>query len=145
MRKAFALLLLLACGSATLSAAAQAPESGELVVHATGFANARGHAVAKLFVAGDNVLEAGRWQRLAPIEAGAVTLRFSDLLAGSYAVVVFHDLNDNLAIDHGLFGPSEPLGFSGGFALSWLSGRPDFARLQFDFKPPVQTLTVRVK
>jgi len=146
MRKALAaLLLLFASGTGTLSAAAEPPERGELLVHATGFANARGHAVAKLFVAGDKVLESGRWQLVAPIEADGAAFRFGGLPAGRYAVVVFHDLNDNLAIDHGLFGPSEPLGFSGGFALSWVSGRPDFERLQFDFKPPLQTLEVRVK
>lgn len=145
MHKTLAALLLLIAGTVALGAAVEQPARGELVVHATGFADARGHAVAKLFVAGDNVLEAGRWQLVAPIEAGAATFRFGRLPAGSYAVVVFHDLNDDLTIDHGLLGPSEPLGFSNGFALSWMSGRPDFERLQFDFQPPVQTLDVTVR
>jgi uncharacterized protein (DUF2141 family) len=145
MRRALAALPLLVVATAALGAATEQPERGELVVHATGFADAGGHAVAKLFVAGDSVLEAGRWQLVESIDAGAVTFRFAGLPAGRYAVVVFHDLNDNLRIDHGLLGPSEPLGFSGGFKLSWVSGRPDFERLRFDFQPPVQTLEVRVR
>lgn len=144
MRKTLTALLL-GVGLASLSVAAQLPEVGELVVHARGFADARGHAVAKLFVAGDNVLQAGRWQQVATIGVGATTFRFSGLSAGRYAVLVFHDQNDNLTIDHGLLGPSEPLGFSGGFVLSWVSGRPDFEGLQFEFKPPLQTMEVGVR
>ena len=139
--------LMLALGGAAIAAAAPAdgPETGELTVRATGFTHARGHAVAKLFAPGGDVLRAGRWQQATVIEGGAATFRFAALPAGRYAVVVFHDRNDNLEIDHGLLGPSEPLGFSGGFVLSLLSGRPDFERLQFEFKPPAQALEVKVK
>jgi uncharacterized protein (DUF2141 family) len=140
------LALALALGGTMVSAvAADAPANGDLTVRASGFAHARGHAVAKLFMVGDNVLEAGRWQVTAPIENGLAAFRFSHLPAGSYAVVVFHDENDNGQIDHGLLGPSEPLGFSGGFALSLFSGRPNFERLKFAFQPPEQTLEVRVR
>ena len=116
-----------------------------MTVHAAGFAHARGHAVAKLFAPGDDVRRAGRWQVVMVIEGGAATFCFAALPAGRYAVVVFHDQNDNLVIDYGLLGPSEPLGFSGGFVLSPLSGRPDFERLQFEFKPSVQALNVKVR
>jgi uncharacterized protein (DUF2141 family) len=114
-------------------------------VRASGFAHARGHAVAKLFAPGDNVLVAGRWQVIAPIENGFAEFDFSQLPAGSYAVVVFHDENDNAQIDHGLLGPSEPLGFSGGFYLSLFSGLPNFERLKFSSQAPEQTLQVRVR
>ena len=142
--------LTLALSSAAIIANAVAapvadPATGELTIHASGFTHARGHAVAKVFAPGDNVLKPGRWQMVAAIEGGTAVFNFSALPAGRYAVVVFHDQNDNLEIDHGLLGPSEPLGFSGGFALSLLSGRPDFERLQFEFKPPAQALEVKVK
>ena len=139
--------LMLALGGTAIVAAAptDGPETGKLTVHATGFSHARGHAVAKLFAPGDNVLKPGRWQLAKTIEGGAAVFDFAALRAGRYAVVVFHDQNDNLEIDHGLLGPSEPLGFSGGFVLSLLSGRPDFERLQFEFKLPAQALQVRVK
>ena len=141
------LTLALALGGLALTAAAPADgsETGELTVYAAGFTHSRGHAVAKLFAPGDNVLKPGRWQLAKNIEGGAAVFNFAALPAGRYAVVVFHDQNDNLEIDHGLLGPSEPLGFSGGFVLSLLSGRPDFERLQFEFKLPAQALQVRVK
>lgn len=145
MRKAITSLALAVSGAFMTATAAHGRDSGELKVHAVGFTHSGGHAVAKLFAAGDDVLGLGHWQLVANIEGGAASFRFPALPAGRYAVVVFHDENDNAVIDHGLFGPSEPLGFSGGFVLSLLSGRPDFERLQFDFKPPAQLLEVRVK
>ncbi|MDP3652274.1 MAG: DUF2141 domain-containing protein [Rhodoferax sp.] len=147
-----AIILALSLGGATCSAAAadapsnaNANANGDLTVRASGFAPARGHAVAKLFITGDNVLEAGRWQVAAPIDNGLAAFHFAYLPAGTYAVVVFHDENDNGKIDHGMLGPSEPLGFSGGFTLSLFSGRPDFERLKFAFNPPEQTLEVRMR
>ena len=135
--------MVFALGAAALPVRGADP--GLLTVHATGFKHARGHAVAKLFAPGDKVLGPGRWQRVAPIEEGGAEFRFPGMPEGQYAVVVFHDENDNLEIDHGLLGPSEPLGFSGGFVLSLMSGRPDFERLKFQFRPPVQTVEVRVR
>ena len=129
----------------TIAAPADGAATGALTIHASGFTHTRGHAVAKVFAPGDNVLKPGRWQAVVAIEGGAAVFNFSALPAGRYAVVVFHDQNDNLEIDHGLLGPSEPLGSSGRFVLSLLSGRPDFERLQFEFKPPAQALQVTVK
>lgn len=137
--------LALAVSGVGVLAAADGLNVGDLTIHATGFAHARGHAVAKLFATGDNVLGTGRWQMSSSIYGGAAMFRFEALPAGSYAVVVFHDENDNGVIDHGLLGPSEPLGFSGGFRLSLVSGRPDFERLKFDFKPPAQMLELQVR
>jgi uncharacterized protein (DUF2141 family) len=134
-----------AMGGAPGAAMAEQPDRGTLTLRASGFAHAGGGAVAKLFIAGDNVLGAGRWQQSAPIERGATVFRFGGLAAGTYAAVVFHDENGNGVIDHGLLGPSEPLGFSGGFEIGLFSGRPDFERLKFDFNPPAQTLDVRVR
>ena len=135
----------LAISGVGILAAAGGLDVGDLTIHATGFTHAGGHAIAKLFAPGDNVLGPGRWQASMPVEGGSAVFRFKELPAGRYAVVVFHDENDNGIIDHGLLGPSEPLGFSGGFRLSLLSGRPDFERLKFDFKPPTQRLELQVQ
>jgi uncharacterized protein (DUF2141 family) len=134
-----------AFGSVGTSPATDPPNIGNLALHVAGFSHARGHAVAKLFAPGDNVLGAGRWQVRMPIDGNAAVLHFDGLPAGRYAAVVFHDENDNGVIDHALLGPSEPIGFSGGFALNLLSGRPDFERLKFDFRPPAQTLELQVR
>lgn len=127
------------------TAIADASERGTLMLRASGFAHVGGVAVAKLFVPSDDVLGPGRWQQSAATERGAAAFRFEGLATGTYAAVVFHDENGNGVIDHGLLGPSEALGFSGGFVLGLFSGRPDFERLKFDFKPPAQELDVRVR
>lgn len=135
---------MLAFGASGISAATDAPDIGALTLHVTGFAHARGHAMAKLYAPGDNVLGSGHWQVRTPIDGNSAVFRFEGLPAGRYAAVVFHDENDNGVIDHGLLGPSEPIGFSGGFELSLLSGRPNFESLKFDFKP-AQTLELQVR
>jgi uncharacterized protein (DUF2141 family) len=135
----------LAFGVAGSLAAADLSNSGDLTLHVTGFEHARGHAVAKLYAPGDDVLGPGHWQVRSPIDGNTSVLRFEGLPPGRYAAVVFHDENDNGVIDHGLLGPSEPIGFSGGFMLNLLSGRPDFESLKFDFKPPAQTLELQVR
>jgi uncharacterized protein (DUF2141 family) len=137
-------------GAIIAAAIAQSPalsSSGSvLTIQAAGFANPGGQAIAKLFVEGDNVRGPGRWQQFARIDrSGKATFQFSGLAARSYAIVVFHDKNSNGIIDHGMFGPSEPLGFSGGYKLSLLSGLPTFDKLKFDFKRADQVVGIQVK
>lgn len=91
--------LALAFSGVGISAAADGQNIGDLKIHVTGFAHARGHAVAKLFAPGDNVLGPGRWQVGMPIDGGAAVFRFKRLPAGRYAAVVFHDEYNNGVID----------------------------------------------
>ena len=123
----------------------QEPARASITVQATGFKDERGQAIAKLFQPGDDVLAAGRWEVKSSIHDGRATLVLPALPAGRYALVVFHDSNGNGQVDHGLLGPSEALGFSGGFRLSLISGRPTFDELKFDFDGQATTLEVRVR
>lgn len=82
---------------------------------------------------------------MSSVKDGRAIFAFPPLPAGSYALVVFHDQNDNMKIDHGFTGPSEPLGFSGDFKISLFSGRPTFDELKFDFKGIATTLEVTVR
>lgn len=142
VRVAGTFIVALACLS---DASAQTAPTGSLTVQASGFANAQGHAVAKLFRPGDDVRSTGRWEARAEIQDGKAMLMLPPVPAGRYAVVVFHDANDNGRIDHGLFGPSEALGFSGRFVLSWHSGPPSFEDLAFDFDGASRTMSVNLK
>ena len=137
------LVLILACE--LTASAAENTDPGMLTIHATGFKSSDGHAIVKLFAPGDNVLARGRWEMSAVIDNGVAEFHFDHVSPGRYALVVFHDKNDNGVIDHGLFGPSEPLGFSGGFKLGLFSGFPSFEKLQFNFSPPSQLVTIDVK
>lgn len=126
--------------------ATAAVESVSLQVSATGFRSERGHAIARLYRPGESVLgEPWRTAR-SEIHGGTALLAFPGLPSGAYALVVFHDLNDNGKIDHNVLGlPAEPLGFSNGFALGLLSGKPTFDKLRFNASRSSASLQVRVQ
>ena len=70
----------------------------------------------------------------------------TDLAYGPYAMVVFHDENDNGTLDHNVLRlPAEPLGFSKGFKLSLFSGMPNFEKLRFDFTVDSMPLEIVVQ
>ena len=141
MRKPLILVALALAGASALAA-----DNGTLSVHATGFTHGRGHAVAKLLAPGDELTGPGRGMVRAEIREGAATITWPALPHGRYAVVVFHDENDNGTLDHNwLRLPAEPMGFSNGFELSFHSGMPSFDKLRFDFTQPEQTLEVRIQ
>jgi uncharacterized protein (DUF2141 family) len=110
-----------------------APALVALEVHAKGFDGDLGHAVAKLSRPGENVLDPSSYKRATgTIHAGEARLRFTDLPEGAYALVVFHDENDNGQIDHNAIHlPNEQLGFSNGFRPGLFAGLPTFEKLQF--------------
>lgn len=139
-------LLLAACLWSLALTASAAQDENTLIVNAAGFAHARGHAIAKLFEPGDNVLEHGRQQLIAETRDGKASFEFKGLPAGAYAVVVFHDENGNGEIDHNRLGlPSEALGFSNGFRPGVFSGLPSFDKLRFDHIVGTQHIEVIVK
>jgi uncharacterized protein (DUF2141 family) len=132
------------CG-VSLPASSRA-DSGALIVEASGFHDHAGHAVAKLFFPGEDVLKRGHQEIKADIREGKATLAFPSLPAGDYAVVVFHDANDNGVIDHNILGiPTEQLGFSNVFELSLTSGLPSFDKLRFAHGASLQTIAIRVE
>jgi uncharacterized protein (DUF2141 family) len=121
-------------------AAAAGANAATLHVAASGFQHARGHAIARLYRPGDNVLHAPWRQARAEIHGGRADLVFSELAFGDYAVVVLHDGNDNGEVDHNFLGlPTEPLGFSNGFKLGLFSGKPTFEKLRFTFSSKAAT------
>lgn len=125
---------------------AAAPSAVDLRIDAIGFRRPRGHAEAKLFRKGENVLREP-WKRLRALpQDGRASFAFSDLPSGEYAVVVFHDENDNGKIDHNFLGlPSEPLGFSNGFVPGLIAGMPSFEKLKFALTVGHKPLRIEVK
>jgi uncharacterized protein (DUF2141 family) len=138
-------ILMVASAVASHSVLAE-PDSNGLVVEASGFKNDSGHAIAKLFIPGDNVINKGRQEVSGTIRNGRSTLTFPTAPPGEYAVVVFHDANDNGTIDHNLIRfPKEALGFSNGFAWSLTKGLPSFEKLRFTHGAALQTITIKVE
>jgi uncharacterized protein (DUF2141 family) len=122
------------------------PRSAQLAIVATGFRHTHGHAEAKLFRPGENVLGVPfRRARVVP-HAGQARFQFADLPLGDYALVVFHDENDNGKIDHNFLGlPAEPLGFSNGFSPGLFAGMPSFEKLKFAFRADGEIQRIRVE
>jgi uncharacterized protein (DUF2141 family) len=131
-------------GAMLVGPAGAAQAEASLAVDAEGFTSGDGHAVARIYAAGDDVMGEPRWTVRAEIAQGRARFEKS-LPPGRYAVVVYHDRNDNDRLDHNMFGfPAEPLGSSGGFELSLTSGLPSFAKLRFDLPAAGTAIRVRV-
>lgn len=124
-------ILLLFMGSGVTVAEERA---GHLVIRATELQYDQGVVIANLFRVQAQVLKshtAFRRQH-APIARLHAELAFSDIPQGDYAVIVFHDQNNNQDLDHHFLGFSnEPMGFSNGFRSGLLAGLPSFQKLKF--------------
>jgi len=135
---------LIACLVAT-SVRAEPPRA-DLVIHASGFPDENGQAIASLFREQDDIFGKPAARVAAPIHQGRATLIFARLPPGDYAVTVFHDENGNGDLDHNLLRlPAEPLGFSNGFSLSVFSGLPSFQKLRFAFGGDTKSIEILVK
>ena len=94
--------------------------SGELVVTITGIKKSTGTVLVTLKnseAAWNSDMDAVAVQKIAAQKAveakGTLVVNFGDLPAGTYAVMVLHDENDNHKMDTGFMGiPSEGYGFS---------------------------------
>jgi uncharacterized protein (DUF2141 family) len=118
---------------------------GTLQIDATGFQGSSGHALARLYRPGQDVVREPWRTAKAAIVDGKAVLTFEGLEPGDYAVVVVHDVNDNGVIDHNVLHlPAEPLGFSNGFTLGLFSVKPTFDTLRFTVAGERTTVTVQV-
>jgi uncharacterized protein (DUF2141 family) len=147
-RVQIALASLLVTTAAGTAAADPPPDASrprvDLVVHAVGFKHARGHAIARVFLAGESLSGSGHATVRGEIRGSESTITFPGLTAGPYAVIVLHDENDNGVCDHGLLGPTEPIGFSNGFRLGFLSF-PTFDKLKIYVAPDRNRIEVVVR
>ena len=72
-----------------------------------------------------------------------VTIVVADMPAGSYAISVFHDLNDNLELDTNFIGiPKEPYSFSGTMGKF---GPPKFDAAAVPLAPGDNTIAIELK
>lgn len=130
----------------TASVANAQDANANLTVIANGFKTSKGHAIARLYRPGNEVTRKGQLELSATINEGQSSFLFTALPAGDYAVVVFHDANDNGTVDHNFFGlPVEALGFSNGFRVSLFSGMPNFEKLRFTHGSNAQTIQLTVE
>jgi uncharacterized protein (DUF2141 family) len=76
-------------------------------------------------------------EKVVPVTAKTLTVNFTDLKPGKYAISAFQDLNNNGKIDIGMFGPTEPYGYSNN--ARGIFSEPDFSAQLFDLKDATKT------
>ncbi|MGL1936046.1 MAG: DUF2141 domain-containing protein [Fibrobacterales bacterium] len=117
----------------------------QLIVEANGFKHNNGRAVANLYLRKSDIPNKPFKTISNAITGGQSVVAFKGVPYGNCALIVFHDENSNGTPDHNFFGiPSEPMGFSGSYTLSILSGMPTFEKLKFEYNPKTKiTITIQ--
>lgn len=136
MLKSFCICLLLLWSCNTLA-------QHSLQVKVTNIKKIHGQVQICLFKDGIGFLSKGK-----PIEcewidvnSSSLDFTFDSIVAGEYAVIVIHDLNDNQDLDTNFIGiPSEPYGFSNNPSTTF--GPPDFEEASFKMS---QDMKIEVK
>lgn len=91
----------------------------------------------------NNIREVFREGRI-KVEGNKAGYCFKDLPAGDYAISIFHDVNDNQALDKNNLGiPIEPYGFSNNAEATF--GPPSFKKAEFRYSGEQMDITIRVK
>lgn len=74
----------------------------------------------------------------------SIRLRLPPLAAGTYAIAVYHDLNNNGRLDRNMFGiPTEPYGFSKEPANKWQ--KPTWEDIATPITPSTKQLSIALK
>ena len=146
-RSVGALLVVTGVFAATLSGArASDPAEGDLSVTVTGLENSNGRVRAGLFTSDEGFplgVDDVDTTAHAEITGGSATVEFDGIPHGSYAVVVYHDANDNGQLDRNFVGmPSE-----GAAVYKPVEARvppPDFDDCAFTFDVRNRTVSLTI-
>lgn len=133
--------------AASVSPAPVSPASlSTLVVTISGLPTASGHVIALLFPSDQgfpaSLNKAAQHQAL-KVSSSSMELRFPNLPMGTYAVTVYHDVNDNGKLDTNWIGiPKEPVGVSNN--LRPRLGPPRFSESSFTIAEPEHKIAVNL-
>lgn len=121
------LLLLLLSMTGVSSILAQS----DLSVRVIGFKHISGNVELCLFDNEEGFMKQAVSCQFVKVEKEAVIYSFKGIANGTYAVVVFQDLNDNQDLDTNFMGmPKEPYGFSNNPSTTF--GPPNFEGARFE-------------
>jgi uncharacterized protein (DUF2141 family) len=104
-----------------------------------GFENNKGKAFVAIYDAKEKMIKGVAES----VVNQQVTINFTDLPSGKYAVKVFHDENNNGKMDTGMFGiPKEKYGFSNNVKV--IMSAPKIEELLFDLNKNTE-ITIKLK
>ncbi|WP_443936663.1 DUF2141 domain-containing protein [Pedobacter sp. MW01-1-1] len=90
-----------------------------------------------------NVKESVYSKEYLPTSTGEITLRFTDIPTGEYALAIYQDVNGNNKLDKSLIGsPKEPFGFSQNFKPKFSA--PDFEDCKISFTSEKNSFTIKL-
>ena len=138
MKRVFAPFIL---ASLTMPAVAS-----ELTVNITNLNNEKGQVLVALYNSPEKFPDAdGKYKgtKIKPLTAKTVSTLFTDLPPGKYAVVTYHDEDDNDKLDKSFWGkPTEQYGFSNNAVPNM--GPPSFKDAEFSLSKG-QSETINIK
>lgn len=140
-------LLLAVLANLTWSWSAGANFQGNLTVEMKGFKNTQGQVCVSLFNSSrgfPNDRDRGLKRQCTKITDKSLQVTFDNLQAGSYAVAVFHDQNNNEILDrNNLNMPIEGFGFSRNPEVR--TSPPKFSDAAFLLAGPNTTIQIQIK
>ncbi|MEH2349192.1 MAG: DUF2141 domain-containing protein [Nostoc sp.] len=141
------ILLLAVMGNLAWSFSAKATLSGKLTVEIDGLKNKQGQVCASIFASSEG-FPSDRNRTLQKqcikINDTPLPITFENLKAGSYAVAVFHDQNNDRILNTNVFGiPKEGFGFSRNPEIR--TGAPKFSEAAFLVAGPETNIQIRLK
>ncbi|MBD2529817.1 DUF2141 domain-containing protein [Nostoc flagelliforme FACHB-838] len=143
----FSMLLLVAMGNLAWSLSAKANFNGKLTVEIDGLKNKQGQVCASIFANSEGFpsdRNRGLQKQCTKITDTPLPITFENLKAGSYAVAVFHDQNNDSTLNSNIFGiPSEGFGFSSNPEI--LARAPKFSEAAFLVAGPDTNIQIQLK
>ncbi|MEO9871309.1 DUF2141 domain-containing protein [Ekhidna sp.] len=136
MKKIILSILIIAISQLTFS-----QENCELVVKVENIKKIQGSLKIAVYDHHDHFLSKEIFGDDKLIKSDSVQFSFKGLGEGTYAVSIFHDVNDNGKLDSNFMGiPSEPYAFSNN--AKGMFGPPSFEDCQFEIKDGLQKIVI---
>ena len=135
-----------AISSPALPASGLSPADGQLIIEVGNVKEAKGTIWVGIYDSEDNYLvkEKAIVQGFKVERTGDARFSIPGLPYGTYAVALFHDINDNGELDRNFFGiPTEPFAFSRPPRSKWRL--PNFNEVSFQFQANAQRLRISLR
>ncbi|MBW4453582.1 MAG: DUF2141 domain-containing protein [Nostoc indistinguendum CM1-VF10] len=141
------MLLLAVLGNLAWSFSAKASFNGKLTVEIDGLKSKNGQVCVSIFASSEGFpgdRDRGLQKQCTKITDTPLPITFENLKAGSYAVAVFHDQNNDGTLNSNVFGiPSEGFGFSSNPEIR--TRAPKFSEAAFLVAGPDTNIQIQLK
>lgn len=118
--------------------------AADLVVNVGTIAKAKGQMMVALYNSAESFRKTVVEAAAVPATTGEMQFTFTNLDAGDYAVLVYHDVNDNGELDSNLLGmPKEPWGAS--LEGKKIFGAPSWSKTRFSVDDNGKSVNIKLK